>query len=207
MVKKYISIVLLGVLLSALTACRTHGILRSAGQDEKFQQRYVGKPYYTAMVLRPYDDGKTYLIDLTGEFAETAFEMPRIPEEVPLGTPVTITGIDDRFVLTRIEGYARPFRVIVSTERGTVDDLERELSLFISDTPPLQSARPLMQPFIRQQKVARGMSRREVYMSWGQPDRVNSSPGSSGYLEKWSYFGRRTHVFLRNGFVTNWQLF
>lgn len=206
MVKKHIGI-LFCFLLCALTACRTHGILRSAGQDKKFQQRYVGKPYYTAMVLRPYDDGEAYLIDLTGELAETAFETPRIPGEVPLGTPLTITGIDDRSILARIQGYARPFRVIVSTERGTVDDLERELARLLSETPPLRSVRPRMQPFIRQRKVARGMSRREVYMSWGQPDRVSSSPGSSGYLEQWIYFGRRTHVFLNNGFVTNWQHF
>ena len=49
------------------------------------------------------------------------------------------------------------------------------------------------------------MSRQEVYMSWGQPDKVNASPGASGYLEEWVYFARRAHVFLENGFITNWQ--
>lgn len=200
--------ILVVLVLCGLAACRMHStILRSEGEDEEFHRRYVGKSYYTAMVLRPFDARDAYLIDLTGEFAEIAFEMSRSLDTVPLGTPVTLIDIDERFIVARIEGYTRPFRLMVSTERGTVDDLEQELALFLSETPPLQSVRPTMQPFVRQHKVARGMSRREVYMSWGQPDRVSGSPGSSGYLEKWVYFDRRTHLFLHNGFVTNWQHF
>ena len=42
-------------------------------------------------------------------------------------------------------------------------------------------------------------------MSWGQPDKVISSPGGSGFLEEWINFDRRIHLFLHNGFITNWQ--
>jgi hypothetical protein len=182
-------------------------ILRSASQEEAFRRRYIGKPFYTAIVLRPYEYEKGYLIDLTGELAETAFETARASITVPLGTPISITAIDGESLTARIEGYAQPFRILVHTRVGTTSQLEKELALVLSETPPLQSVRSVMRSYIVRQEVARGMSRREVYMSWGQPDRVNSSPGSSGFLEEWIYFDRRLHLYLKDGFVTNWQRF
>jgi len=64
-----------------------------------------------------------------------------------------------------------------------------------------------MRAFVERQEVRRGMTRREVSMSWGIPDKINGVPGAAGTLEEWIYFGRRTHVFLDNGTVTNWQQF
>ena len=122
-----------------------------------------------------------------------------------ISTSVTVTGIEAVHVLTRIDGYTQQFRILVQTIDGTTDDLGQELKLVLSKTPPLQQARPEMHPFITRQQVTRGMSRREVYMSWGRPDKVNSSPGASGYLEEWVYFNRQIHLYLKEGFVTNWQ--
>ena len=34
-------------------------------EEQAFHQRYINKPFYTAIVLRPYDYGDAYLIDLT----------------------------------------------------------------------------------------------------------------------------------------------
>jgi hypothetical protein len=159
------------------------------------------------MVLRPYEYGEAYLIDLTGKLSETAFETARATITVPLGTPMTITAIDGEHIVARIEGYARLFRMLIRTRVGTLTEVAEELTLVLSETPPLRSARSAMRPFIARQEVARGMSRREVHMSWGQPDKVNSSPGSSGFLEEWIYFDRQMHLFLKDGFVTNWQQF
>jgi hypothetical protein len=195
-------------LLCSLAACRSHNtILRSASEEQAFHQRYMNKPFYTAIVLRPYDYGDAYLIDLTGEVADAPYETLRASLAVPLGTPVTITGLDEQHVLARINGYTRPFRLLLRTKQGTVSDVAEELRLVLSDTAPLQEARPAMQPFIARQEVTRGMSRREIHMSWGQPDKVMSSPGASGFLEEWIYFDRRIHLFLHNGFITNWQQF
>jgi hypothetical protein len=97
--------------------------------------------------------------------------------------------------------------LLLRTKQGTVADVAEELRLVLSDTAPLQEARPAMRPFISRQEVTRGMSRREIYMSWGQPDKVMNSPGASGFLEEWVYFDRRIHLFLSNGFITNWQQF
>ena len=85
--------------------------------------------------------------------------------------------------------------------------LARELALILSKEPPLQSVRPDMQAIIERQEVTRGMTRREVSMSWGLPDKITSVPGSTGTIEAWIYFDRRAHVFLDNGTVTNWQQF
>ena len=193
--------------LCGLTACRMGEILRSPWQEKAFYEQYVNKPFYTGMVLRPYDYGDAYLVDLTGSLSETAYEMPRAKQTVPLGTPLTITGLDGRHVVAGVQGYPRPFRFLVRTEYGTLTDLSEELLLVLSATPPLQAARPDMRPFIARQEMARGMSRHEVYMTWGQPDKVNSSPGSSGFLEEWIYFDRQMHLFLKDGYVTNWQRF
>jgi hypothetical protein len=195
-------------LLCSLAACRSHNtILRSTSEEQAFHQRYLNKPFYTAIVLRPYDYGEAYLIDLTGEIAEAPSETPRASITVPLGTPVAITGLDEQHVLAHIDGYTRPFRLLLRTKQGTVSDVAEELRLMLSETAPLQEARPAMRPFISRQEVTRGMSRREIHMSWGQPDRAMSSPGASGFLEEWIYFDRRIHLFLHNGFITNWQQF
>jgi hypothetical protein len=206
-VKKKSVYVLVVVALFGLTACRMSSILRSKPQENAFRERYIGKPFYTAIVLHPYDYGEAYLIDLTGRLTETAFETARSTTIVPLGTPITITAIEPEHLVAHIEGHTRPFRILPHTKVGALSALESELTLLLSKTPPLQSARPAMRSFIARQEVTRGMSRREVYMSWGLPDKVNSSPGSSGFLEEWIYFDRQMHLFLNDGFVTNWQQF
>jgi hypothetical protein len=157
------------------------------------------------MVLRPYEYGQEYLIDLSRGLTEAVIDTPRARLIVPLGTPITVTAIDKKHILARVEGYRRVFRMLVHTRRGTLAEVAEELAQVLSETPPIQTIRPEMQATIARQEVARGMSRREVYMSWGQPDRVSSSPGASGFLEEWTYFDRRLHLFLTNGVVTNWQ--
>jgi hypothetical protein len=179
-------------------------ILNSTSEEIAFHARYVGKPFYTAIVLRPYERREAYLIDLTDTLAGAMTETPRSILVIPLGTPITITALHDEYILARIEGYG-PFQIMIRTRLGTLDAVAEELSLVLSETPPLQSARLAMRPFIVRQEVTTGMSRREVYMSWGQPDKVLSSPGASGFLEEWVYFERQIHLILSNGFVTNWQ--
>lgn len=196
---------LLVFLLCGLTACRSNTILRSASHDHAFHQQYINKPFFTAMVLRPYELPDAYLIDLTGEIAEAPFDTPRAPLAVPLGTPLTIVAMDGKYLIARVHGQARPFRFRLRTTSGTVAEVAEELRLVLSESSPLQEARPAMRDVIAREEIARGMSRREVYMSWGQPDKVLSSPGASSFLEEWIYFDRRIHLFLNNGFVTNWQ--
>jgi hypothetical protein len=165
----------------------------------------MDKPFYTAIVLRPYERRDVYLIDLTDALAEATTETPRSLFVIPLGTPISITAFTEEHILARIEGYARPFQILIRTRQGTLEAVAEELALVLSETPPLQSARLAMRPFIVRQEVTTGMSRREVYMSWGQPDKVINSPGASGFLEEWVYFERQIHLILSNGFVTNWQ--
>ena len=195
------------IVLYSLTACRSSPLFRSSSQEDAFWQQYIGTPFYTGMVLRPYDTGDTYLIDLTGMLYETAVETARAVLTVPLGTRIRLTGIQGERLVAQIEGYDRPFDILVRTRGGTFAEMAEELQQILSDTPPLQSVRPAIRPFIERQDLTRGMSRREVYMSWGQPDRVNSSPGSTGFLEEWIYFNRQMHLFLKDGFVTNWERF
>ena len=99
------------------------------------------------------------------------------------------------------------FRILVHTQRGTLDEIAKELALVVSKEPPLQLVRPDMRPFVERQEITYGMSRREVSMSWGLPDKITNVSGSAGTLEEWTYFSKRMHLFLANGLVTNWQQF
>ena len=198
---------LIGVLLCTLIACRSAGILQGSSQVRAFRERYVEKPFYTAMVIQPYRYDEEYLIDLTSNLTDIEADTLRAPVIVPLGTPITIVGLDHRHVLARIPGHTPLFRILVHTRRGTLDDVAKELALVVSKEPPIQLVRPEMRPFVERQEVTRGMSRREVSMSWGLPDKITSVPGSTGTLEEWSYFSKRVHLFLDNGLVTNWQQF
>ena len=198
---------LIGVLLYALIACHSVGILQGGSQVRAFRERYVEKPFYTSMVIQPYRYDEEYLIDLTGSLADIEADTLRAPVIVPLGTPITIVGLDHRHVLARISGYTPLFRILVHTRRGTLDDIAKELAPVVSKEPPIQLVRPEMRPFVERQEVTRGMSRREVSMSWGLPDKITSVSGSTGPLEEWSYFSKRVHLFLDNGLVTNWQQF
>jgi len=198
---------LIGVLLWILMACQGTGILQGSSQERAFRERYVQKPFYTAVFIHPYRYNEDYLIDLTGTVAELDTETPRAPVAVPLGSPVTIVGLDDKYVLARITGHMPLFRILVRTQRGSLDDVAKELAMVLSKEPPLQSVRPEMRIFIERQEVRRGMTRREVSMSWGLPDKITSVPGATGTIEEWTYFDRRTHIFLDNSTVTNWQQF
>jgi hypothetical protein len=198
---------LLGVLLWTMIACQSTGILQGSSQERAFRERYVQKPFYTAVFIHPYRDNEDYLIDLTGTVAERATETARAPVAIPLGSPITVVGLDDQHVLARITEHTPLVRIRVQTQRGTLDDVARELARVLAPEPPLQFARPEMRAFVERQEVMRGMTQREVSMSWGLPDKITSIPGSAGTLEEWIYFPRRMHVFLHNGTVTNWQQF
>jgi hypothetical protein len=198
---------LVSVLLWTLMACQSTRILQGSSQEQAFREHYVQKPFYTAMFIHPYHYHDGYLLDLTSTIAELDTETPRAPVAVPLGSPITIVGLEDKYVLARITGHTPLFRIQVRTQRGTLDDVAQELTMVLSKEPPLQFVRPEMRDFIERQEVRRGMTRREVSMSWGLPDKINSVPGPAGALEEWIYFERRMHVFLDNGTVTNWQQF
>lgn len=198
---------LLGVMMWVLSACRSPGILQNVKQADMFRERYINKPFYTAMVLRPYRYEDEYLIDLTGKITETDFEMFRVPLTVPLGTPIMLTGVDAKHVLARIPTQTKLFRISVQTQQGTAEELRRELALLVSKDHPLEDVRAEFRRTVEQQDITRGMSRREVYMSWGLPDKVTGIPMASGFFEQWSYFDKHMHLFMENGMVTNWQHF
>ena len=198
---------LLGVLLWSLTACYSSSIFQGRSQEWAFRERYIQKQFYTAMFIHPYRYNEDYLIDLTGTIADLETETPRASVAIPIGSPITIVGLDDKYVLARITGYTRLFRISLQTQRGTLDNVAKELDLVLSPDPPLQSVRPEMRAFVERQEVTRGMTRREVSMSWGLPDKITRVPGATGTIEEWTYFDKRAHVFLDNSTVTNWQQF
>ena len=198
---------LVSMLLWTLMACRSSSIFQDSSEERVFRERYLQKPFYTATLLHPYRYNEDYLVDLTGTVAELDTATLRAPVVVPLGSPITVVGLDDTYVLARLPGPMPLVRLRVQTQRGTLDDLARELAMVLSKEPPLQSVHPDMQAVIARQEVTRGMTRREVSMSWGLPDKITSVPGSTGTIEAWIYFDRRAHVFLDNGMVTNWQQF
>lgn len=192
-------------LVCCLAACSVGTILRSRAQESAFREHYVGKPFYTAFIVRPYKQGNDFLIDLTGRMTEVDYTAVRTDVQIPLGTPITITAIEREYLRARVEGFQEDFRILVSTEAGTAQELGQEVSALLAPQPPLATVRQAMRPFVARGEIRRGMSRREVHMSWGVPDKANILPGSTSVLEEWIYFDKGFHLFLKNGFVTNWQ--
>src|SRR5207247_1011846 len=138
---------------------RSTGILQGSSQERAFRERYVQKPFYTAVFIHPYRYDEDYLIDLTGTVAELDPETPRAPVAVPVGSPITVVGLDDKHVLARVTGYTPLFRIRVQTQLGTLDEVAKELAMVLSKEPPLQFARPEMRAFVERQEVTRGMTR------------------------------------------------
>ncbi|WP_028592458.1 hypothetical protein [Paenibacillus massiliensis] len=55
---------------------------------------------------------------------------------------------------------------------------------------------------ISQQKISTGMNKDQVYLSWGEPDDVNSYTSSSLKIEQWVY--GRTYLHFYNGKLESW---
>jgi hypothetical protein len=201
---KYHSLMVLSLLLG-ITGCSSSGLFRNASHEQQFRNQYGQQQWYTAITLRPYAYPDGYLIDLTGTVAEEQFDTYRAASSIPFGSRIRLIDFTNDAILARIDGYPEVFRLLVSTQRGTADDVAKEVALILSSQPPLPTVRASMRDFVAQHKITRGMSWREVYMSWGQPDKAQVMPSSAGTLEEWVYFDKRLHLYLENGYVTNWQ--
>lgn len=55
---------------------------------------------------------------------------------------------------------------------------------------------------ISQQKISTGMNKDQVYLSWGEPDDVNSYTSSSLKIEQWVYGSTYLHFY--NGKLESW---
>ncbi len=192
-------------LLLGLSACSSSGLFRSASHEQRFRERFAQRQWYTAITLRPYAYPGGYLIDLTGTIAQEQFDTYRAATSIPFGSRIQLIDFANDAILARIEGYPKDFRILLSTQRGTSDDIANEVGILLSPDPPLPAVRAAMRDFVARHQIARGMSWREVYMSWGQPDKTQVMPSSSSTLEAWVYFDKGMHLFLENGYVTNWQ--
>lgn len=192
-------------LLFGWFGCSSSGLFRNASHEQAFRQQYGQRQWYTAITLRPYAHPGGYLIDLTGTIAEEQFDTYRASTSIPFGSRIRFVDFANDAILAHIEGYSEVFRVLVSTQHGTADDLAKEVGIILSPEPPLPAVRAAMRDFVARHQIARGMSWREVYMSWGQPDKAQVMPSSASTLEEWVYFDKHMHLFLENGYVTNWQ--
>jgi len=197
-------LIVLGLWLG-ITGCASTGMLYPKAEEQAFRERYMQQPWYTAMTLRPYPHPDGYLIDLSGRLAHEQFDAYRADNAIPFGARIHLIDIAQDAVLARIDGYDEVFRILIVTKRGAADDVGKELSLLLSADPPLPAVRAAMREVVARHQIVRGMSWREIYMSWGQPDKSQIMPSSSSTLEEWVYFDKRMHLYLENGYVTNWQ--
>ncbi|PON19081.1 hypothetical protein C2W62_04610 [Candidatus Entotheonella serta] len=202
--RKYQLLIVLSLLLG-FVGCGSSSLFRNAAQEQAFRDQYGQREWYTAITLRPYNYQGGYLVDLTGTIAEEQFDTYHTATSIPFGSRIRLIDIANNAILARIEGYSEVFRVQVSTQQGTADDVAKEIGLLLSPEPPLPSVRAAMRDVVARHQIAQGMSWREVYMSWGQPDKAQVMPSSASTLEEWVYFDKRMHLFLENGYVTNWQ--
>jgi len=61
-----------------------------------------------------------------------------------------------------------------------------------------------IQEAVLQRKIILGMTKQQVELSWGKPERINRSVGTWGVNEQWVYEGQR-YIYFQNGKLTSWQ--
>ena len=57
---------------------------------------------------------------------------------------------------------------------------------------------------IAEEKIVLGMTKRQLILSWGKPESINSTVTAAGRNEQWVY-GSGWYVYFTNGIVSAWQ--
>jgi hypothetical protein len=60
------------------------------------------------------------------------------------------------------------------------------------------------QQMINSKEIKLGMTKEQVLLSWGKPDRINRDVGRWGANEQWCY-GSKTYLYFENGILTSFQ--
>lgn len=61
-----------------------------------------------------------------------------------------------------------------------------------------------IQEEINSNKIKLGMTREQVLLSWGKPNKINRTVGKWGVKEQWCY-GDKTYLYFENGILTSFQ--
>ncbi|ETW94477.1 MAG: hypothetical protein ETSY1_34660 [Candidatus Entotheonella factor] len=145
--RQYPLLIVLSLLLG-LSGCSPSGLFRSTAHERAFREQFAQRQWYTAITLRPYAHPGGYLIDLTGTIAQEQFDTYRAAAAIPFGSRIRLVDFANDAILARIEGYEAVFRVLVSTQRGTADDVANEVGILLSPDPPLAAVRAKMRDFV-----------------------------------------------------------
>lgn len=100
---------------------------------------------------------------------------------------------------------AGPFYILVKKETGEKGYLAFNDRYFFLENPIDPKWDKATAEIIKQRKIKLGMTEQQVLLSWGKPERINKTVGSSGVHEQWVY-GVGQYVYVQNGKLTSFQL-
>lgn len=82
--------------------------------------------------------------------------------------------------------------------------VQREREAPIKRKDRIKTFSPEIQRNIKERKIRMGMTKEQVLLSWGYPNKVNRSVGEWGEHEQWCYPSSR-YLYFENDVLTNWQ--
>lgn len=115
--------------------------------------------------------------------------------------PVRYTGMDDKdreiFEIYKAVGLVK--------DKARKDQInaqaQAESDAYVADMARKEKIRSA----ISTKHIVVGMTPSEAIESWGPPDKINSSGGSSGSYQQWIYGKYGTYVYFRDGKLSSWQ--
>src|SRR5687768_18381667 len=120
--RKYQLLMVFGLHLG-MFGCSSSALFRSASHEQAFREQFGQRQWYTAITLRPYAYPSGFLIDLTGTIAHEQFDTYHAATTIPFGSRIRLIDFANDAILASIEGYPGVFRILLSTQRGTAEDV------------------------------------------------------------------------------------
>ena len=148
--------------------------------------------------------GKKIWVNMTGVLSDLELFTDDPNQKYPLAHLETleITGLNTKQI-----GHGRgagPLYLVVKKETGEKGYLAFNDLYFFLANPIDPKWDKATAEIIKQRKIKLGMSEQQLLLSWGKPERINKTVGSSGVHEQWVY-GLGQYVYMQNGKLTSFQ--
>ena len=190
--------------VAILETCEKAYAWANVYKDADALERTTGIYFFDTLRRAQSMVGSSLWISQTGAAKElTLFIVdPKVRHQVAHLEQVTITGVH---VVALPHGSASaPFNLIVKKQSGDEGLLPFNSRYFFTSNPIDPTWPADFAETIKQRKIRLGMSAQQVELSWGKPERVNSTVSAQGVREQWVYGGGQL-LYLEDGKLTTFQ--
>ena len=182
----------------------TSGGTRSRPKDINEIEKFGGIYFLETLAKAESMIGRSVWMNLNGSAVEKTLFTDDSSTTYSLNhlEPVQIVDIQTRRI-----GHARgagPFYLRVQKTNGEQGYVAFNDRYFFSEAPIDPTWDEQLIEAIKQRKIRIGMTEQQLLLSWGKPDKVNSTVGAYGVHEQWVY-GQSQYVYMKNGKLDSFQ--